>query len=272
MNRIARFDQEQAAQRPGEPLRIETLLLHVDPRLAREYLGTCRGGRPYRPEVVSRMVEDMVRGRWVINGVPLVFDRRGVLRDGQRRLLAVVLAGVAVPMLIVRGVEPEAADTIGSGTRRSLVDRLTAAGEAQPRLLAATLRLLGRFYSEDGLQDTPRQLTPDLLDLLAENPGIRASLATVRSLGWRRWAPVPALAAAHTLLSDLSDPARLSEFLVQLRSGFELQPGTLLLELHQAICERRSPSTLTTLDLIMDAFTEWLTQQVPGGIPSGEAP
>jgi len=85
---------------------ITTAVETITPKLAAEYL-THNTSNPRRlmDSVVRRYADDMKSGKWQSNGESIVFSKNGELRDGQHRLEAVVLSGVTVQMVVVRGVE-----------------------------------------------------------------------------------------------------------------------------------------------------------------------
>ena len=261
-----RLQQHLGASQPeeGDDLRLETLVLTVGPDLARTWLESSRGGRPVCPAAVARYARCMVLGRWALNGAALIFDRHGTLLDGQRRLAAVVQAGVGVRMLVVRGVEPWVAATLDAGSPRALTDLLAAQGEPRPRLLGATLRLLSRHLDQEALERSTHPSSLELMSLLQLFPGLRASLSLVCAQGWWRWAPLPALAVAHFLLCDESGECdRVTELLLQLQEGADLVADHPLLELRRRIFERRSPSSLSTLEAILAALQARLDLESP---------
>lgn len=60
--------------------------------------------RKMNKAVVANYAADMKCGRWQDTGVPIVIDERGILKDGQHRLAAIVESGCAIQMLIVENV------------------------------------------------------------------------------------------------------------------------------------------------------------------------
>ena len=111
-------------------------------RIGREFadyvLKECnKGNRPMSKGVAKLYANEKLRGKWRVNGEPLIFDNRGHLVSGQHRLMALILACEAldrgedwpeaqteIDVVIVRGVEPETADTVDTGKTRSHGDVL----------------------------------------------------------------------------------------------------------------------------------------------------
>lgn len=113
---------------------------------ARRMLGHNTHNRNPRGRSVHRYARDMRAGRWAFTGDPIRFDTRGVLLDGQCRLLALVEAGetdphVSLDTLVVRGLPPAVQAHVDLGARRSLADRLRLRGEHDCGLLASTVML-----------------------------------------------------------------------------------------------------------------------------------
>ena len=278
MNRLARFGLLPDDSGQSSPDRLETLVLVVDPALALQYLSRSRVGRSPCPRAVARFARDMLSGCWALNGEALVFDREGFLLNGRRRLLALIRAGVAVPMLIVRGVDPSVAETHDSGDPRGLVELLTNRGEPRPALLAATLRLLDRFWAEGEPDQGP--VTPrDLLALLDDIPRIRASLELVLAQGWSPPTPVPALALAHYALVGVPEEEEaLTEFFSRLGSGEGPSQGPIL-ALRRRLLGRRPPRGMAAVQAIFQAWDDWLEllglEETPrpgqGSVPSNGA-
>lgn len=100
----------------------------VSPEIASWWLQMNTHNRNLNKSRVSQLADDMRKGLWVVNGEPIQFDREGRLINGQHRLHAIVMSGVTLDMLVVRGLDPRAQDTIDIGSSRSMVAILTLNG------------------------------------------------------------------------------------------------------------------------------------------------
>lgn len=105
-----------------------TSVITITPELAEELLSRNTHNRPIRPRHVAELAHDMRVGRWRLTHQGIAFDIYGRLADGQHRLHAVVMAGVAVRMQVTTMVEPEACGVIDTNTRRSATDALVLSG------------------------------------------------------------------------------------------------------------------------------------------------
>lgn len=83
----------------------------ITPEWATKALARNIHNRPKSHDRIELYARDMKRGQWVINHQGIAFDENGDLLDGQTRLEAVVLAGVAVDMMVTTGLPILAANS-----------------------------------------------------------------------------------------------------------------------------------------------------------------
>lgn len=111
------------------PLRSQWI--EVTPALAKKWLKNNFRNRPLRDDVVHAYARDMKNARWVYTHQGIAFNDRDELIDGQHRLSAVVLAGMAVRMMVtfglpsqIEGQEMTTMDAVDRGATRSVADQL----------------------------------------------------------------------------------------------------------------------------------------------------
>lgn len=92
----------------------------VTPELATKWLTMNKNIRPINRYAVNQYKAEMLSGNYKQNGEVIVFDSDGFLRDGQNRLKAISEAGIAVPLNVVRGVEPDQCNVFDVGGKRTL--------------------------------------------------------------------------------------------------------------------------------------------------------
>lgn len=118
-----------------------TVIERITPEKAREYFNTSigegRSARPVSKTYVLSYADTMRKGRWMLNGIPIVFDNEGHLIDGCHRMLAVEKAGITVPFEVRRGVTPEAFATYDNGRHRTLGQLLAMQGTKHYNLVAS---------------------------------------------------------------------------------------------------------------------------------------
>lgn len=107
--------------------------------------------RPWRPGISKRYMLEMLRGKWAMNGEPIIFDWDGKCQSGQHRLIAFILAVLEwrankkkwmkyhkkepkFECLVVRGISPspEVVNTIDQGQKRTLGDIIYRSGMFEP--------------------------------------------------------------------------------------------------------------------------------------------
>lgn len=82
---------------------IISMVMTVTPKLAKEWLDrNVENNRTINHNRVKMYAEDMQAGNWKLTHQGIAFDADGRLIDGQHRLRAVIKAGVAVRMLVMR--------------------------------------------------------------------------------------------------------------------------------------------------------------------------
>ncbi|MFD2025053.1 hypothetical protein [Promicromonospora aerolata] len=151
----------------------------VTPDLAEQWLTKNTHNRNSRQRVIDGYATDMMAGNWKDNGAAIVFAKDGTLLDGQHRLFAILQAEVTVRMLVVRGAEKDAQDTIDGGAKRKLSDVLHLRGEAHYTALAAGLRRI-----------TAYELVGDNAGGWSYTPTTQQSLGTLEKYSWlREFAP-----------------------------------------------------------------------------------
>ena len=109
----------------------QTIEVLIGPELAEDMLTRNTHNRPVRPKHVAELAHDMRLGRWRDTHQGIAFDGHGRLADGQHRLLAVVMAGVAVKMLVTTMVSDEAMGVIDTMKPRTTPDAIALSGRDQ---------------------------------------------------------------------------------------------------------------------------------------------
>lgn len=135
---------------------MQTVIETITPAKAVEYLRTSRGNRPISKTAVKSYCDSMKRGKWMLNGVPIIFDDEGHLMDGHHRLNAIIQAGFPVQTWVCRGVSPEAFTTIDQGRGKHLGQLLAMQQVKHYNIVASivngnhSLIMSGRLLSNNG--------------------------------------------------------------------------------------------------------------------------
>lgn len=95
----------------------------ITPEKAQKLLDTTQNNRRLSEGVVKAYANDIIAGNWQEKiSTPIAIDTKGVLRDGQHRLAAIVRAGIPIKMWVCRNVDPNGIYDIGRP--RSISDQM----------------------------------------------------------------------------------------------------------------------------------------------------
>jgi len=228
------------ANRKG-PDEITSEWLDVTPELAFKLLEANTHNRPLVQSRVERYARDMRAGQWRVNGDAVRFDINGILIDGQHRLWAVTESGVTLKMLVVRGLEPEAQDTIDQGKPRSIKEVFHLGGIENSRLVAPILLTIFRVST-----NKPHIYTPEVAKAMYDywHDDVQW-MASAVSRYTKRATVAAALTIAHRKTPSVTDL-----FTGMVNSGTNLvqgQPAWLLREYIIAMLTRKRQSDVESM-------------------------
>jgi hypothetical protein len=150
----------------------------IDPDQAAKLLAGMAPNRSQRGEAIDSHVRDMASGRWPFTGATIVLDETGAMIDGQHRCQSVIASGVALWMLLVRGVPRENQGVIDTGKARNAADHLTFAGVPNATLASAIARRIRKWEAseEPGFAHiTPTH--PEIYATLNDHPEVAEAAA-----------------------------------------------------------------------------------------------
>lgn len=238
----------------------------ITPKEAALWLDTKNAhNRPISLSTVERYTQEMRAGRWVHNGSAIVFNKSGMLANGQHRLKACVAANKTFDTLIVWGVEDSCFDTIDDGNKRSLADVFAIEGEGHPALLSAGVRYLwiystGQIATKD-LRRGKIATKPLLEETLKKHPLLRHSTKFYSLLKARPGGLlIPAgMAIGLHYLFALVDEKKADEFFNVLQSGIGLTEGHPILALRARLIsgKKESSTKLTNSAIYFYTVTTW---------------
>jgi len=99
-------------------------IVEITPEMARGLLDTAERNRPVRQARVAEWARRMKSGEWQFNADPIRISDKGVLIDGQHRLLACIDTKLPFKALVVRGLPSSVFITLDNQAPRSLSDDL----------------------------------------------------------------------------------------------------------------------------------------------------
>jgi len=178
--------------------------LAVSPDLALTMLRQNKQNRDTKETDITFFTEEILAGRWANLADGVAFDSRGVLVDGQHRLMAIIKAGRTVTMKVAFGLSPESRIAVDVRSRVSDSSLLEADGFTHGDMRAAVAKLFMvyvkfpekklRRFSMDDVVVAVKELQPEL-DYLASHyralsrMGLRAPLLFALTMGLRKDRP-----------------------------------------------------------------------------------
>jgi hypothetical protein len=97
----------------------------ITPSQAEKYLAFNTSNRPLRKGLVDQYAKVIQTGNWRLTHQGVAFSCDGTLLDGQHRLAAIVQAGIAVQMLVARGVDSRSQLVMDDHSKRNASDALS---------------------------------------------------------------------------------------------------------------------------------------------------
>jgi hypothetical protein len=183
---------------------IELKVELITPEIAEYYLTKNVENRNLRPSVAAAYSDDMACGVWAFNGDPLRFDENGKLVDGQHRLRGIVKSGVAIYMLVIRGLKSSQQHTIDTGARRSFADVLKLRGELNYITLAAMTRAVRQWVDTEQVSKSSQFTNSQLLNTLEQYPWIREGCSVLNLTNSKTGLPVSATAGPWFAFTQLN--------------------------------------------------------------------
>jgi hypothetical protein len=241
---------------------ITTQVVNVTKEIALEWMS--RPGYKQREllsEHLDALKRELIEGRWILNGSPIIFDREDRILTGRHRLTAVIQTGITMLVLVVRGVDPDAYDSINGGAKGRACSSLNAAGVSNSSHIAAAAKMLKRY--EMGClkgMDTPRSvelLGTAALEIQAEHPGLQDSFCKV-SQAFRLCGYRGSLTFCHYILAGLH-PELADDFFRKFGSGEDMHKGHPVLALRNYViqCKDKGGGKIMADDLPILIFKAW---------------
>ena len=208
------------------PLAIET----ITPQVAEEYLTHNTRNRKIVAAHVDAIARDIRAGNWMMNAQPICFARDGRLLNGQHRLSAVMQAGEAIEVPVMRGLPEEAYATYDIHAKRG--PQLGAAFDNfgdKPLVAAAAVLLWKHELKPTGVRNA-KPTPAEVMKIVEQHP----RLLEMRTFGRKmiEFGRGSVLAyAAYCIERD--DPELGRIFLERFETGADLPRGHLILELRK---------------------------------------
>lgn len=211
----------------------------------------------------DRMRQDMIAGRWDLNGESIKFNASGKLCDGQHRLRACVMAGVPFQTLVVYGVEKDQA--IDCGMKRTVAQLLKSMGERYCAALAGALEQAHMMLEKqmpDGTQASTLRATPSqLVEFLGKHGGIRkyANMTASDKLGKL---PCPSKIAGLIYVFSTKDQELADNFADALTGTIKVSDDDPVSVLLKAYSSLQRGNRRKALAMCIKAWNAWRTDTI----------
>lgn len=127
----------------------------VSPGLAKTWLKSNTYNRRLSKPHVKKLANEMINGRWVLNGETISFDSNGTLLNGQHRLSAVIESGVTVEMVVAIGVEDRRAFDVTDvvSLKRGVHQVADMKGIKNPNTVTSVARIVLAFDNSSNMDE-----------------------------------------------------------------------------------------------------------------------
>lgn len=232
---------------------------NVTPEMASRLLGTITTQRRMRRRVVERYAREMVSGNWHLNGEAIIIGKDGRLLNGQHRLNAVLMSKKSVPMMVVKGVEPEAMASIDTGSSRSYGDVVMLRGGSTQGPQMASIARLWWLYENSQAMNSRVGLSHQELDaIIAQHPTIEQAALRAHRSPFKRHFPISVCGFAFSYLSEKQDPDIAELFISTVEKGANLDEDDPIFALRRRLIETERRDATLILALVIKAYNEWI--------------
>lgn len=217
---------------------IETFITEITPAIALTLLERNTANRPLDKRRAARLAEEIKRGRWMLNGDAIRVSSDGVLLDGQHRLTAIAMSGMAVPSLVVNGLPPETFKTIDQDRRgRTAADVLAIEGVKNYTIVAAIARLVHKYEKcGNPFNGSPENVpSTQESEALALRSGITTAANRTAGRKWCKKFVTPSICGFCDYVFTERYPDFAGEFMLRLETGSGLDAGSPILLLRERL-------------------------------------
>lgn len=156
---------------------MEYKLEKITPEIAAEYLkhNTNEKQRNINMAKVRSYALDMLNGNWEVNGEAIVFSKKGVLKNGQHRLKAIIESGTPTSIVVIRGVDDDV-NIYDCGAGRTVSQWGKATGYKISTSMSAAARIITSGFNTSTSRGT-------ITDFIAQHYDELKEAARIVSIG-----------------------------------------------------------------------------------------
>jgi glutathione S-transferase len=209
----------------------------IDQDVAARYLAQNKGNRQLSTAHIEALARDIAQDRWMFNAQPICFATNGELLNGQHRLHAVILAGRAIEVPVVRNLDPAAFATYDNHAKRRAQFNGDAESFGDIALAAAMANLLWHHERKTLSMRNAKATAAEIQQIIAEHPRMLVLRSFARRMGQFGRASVIGYAA---YVMEREDAELAAQFLAALETGADQRPGHPILTLRGTLQKLRA--------------------------------
>lgn len=243
---------------------ITSMIEYVSPAMAKKYLEhKNERNRKLMESAVLSLSRDIEEGRWQLTGQPIIFDANGMLIDGHHRLTAISRGNTTVPVLVVRGTDPQAVRRIDTGATRTAAHIAHMDGHEWASYQTATVKLI-LIHERVGIHrmSNPRNqpTKAECVDELSRRQDLMISVRKGGLLRKKKWATVVIAAFCHYVFYH-QNPLVCDRFWDELSgAGAGLKETNPVLHLRNRLdVDAKSKAQLPSIEIIALFFRAWIS-------------
>ncbi len=237
----------------------------ITPTIAESWLAKNTSNRRLRRPKAEQFARDMEGGDWQENGEGICFASDGTLLNGQHRLTAVYIAGVTLPMLVVRGLPMSSQDTMDDGAKRTMGDTFGFHGVEHANAAAAIVRRVLMWQNGSRTNTGSTQPTKaEQLDAWRTDPALRLAVEAAVAMRGRKQIPASVIGLTWWLFSEI-DADECATFWQGLHTGANLDGNSPIHVVREKIIKRSADAGRVSeseyLAWIIKAWNLWRAER-----------
>lgn len=208
-------------------------LVAISPTKAKELLAANTHNRNVKERHVKNLAEDMLAGRWVERtGESIKISKKGVLLDGQHRLLAVIRANRTIKFDLDEDLDDKIMDVIDSGVKRTAGDAFRLKDIKNAAATPAIIKMVqgGRAGLKQESTMSTGLTTKKVLEIYYEEPEFWDNISTNASTWYKGCRAISQSMFGYCLFQVLRNskkPQRAFEFFKGLATGKEIDSSVV---------------------------------------------
>lgn len=229
----------------------------VSPGLAAAILERNPNNRHMKEVKAGHYAADMIAGRWMFNGEPIIVSASGELNDGQHRMQAIIDANICLPFLFVFGTTRESRTTVDQGAARGAADYLAMDGIPNAYCSAGIARLVLAYEDSAGrsLSKAKDYSNAQIVARVKADPKIAKAAHYAQHVArWAKGMLIPSLSGAAFYILSEENEGDAKAYLDQVCVGENIKRGDPAFAVRSALSNMEKVGKNARLELV---FRGW---------------